>query len=141
MKRAILPGVRLALAVASGGAIAFPAYADMSLPPAQYDIGGETEDEVIEIAYAMDLRFPMIRVPYGGAKAECDRISYQRYGTPYPASVTPNGETLLGCMIQNVGLIKDPILVYTHSYRGTTAQLLRHEIAHWLGWAPDHGRD
>jgi hypothetical protein len=137
-------GAWLAGAIAAGVAIAqpLPALADYSLPPPQYDIGGETEEEVIAIAHALDINMPMIRVPFGEAATECDRVWRQRFGYPFPMAVAvAPGHSLLACLIRDPGN-GNPIIVYSYDWhKADAAQLLRHEIGHWLGWNDDHRRD
>jgi len=127
-------------AVAMGVATAYPSYADNTYPPPRYDIGGETEIEVLNNATAMGLDAPLVRVPFGEAKAACDRINLERYGEPYPSSVTADGSTLLGCTIINVDR-SDPVIVYTYDWNDSAVRLLRHEYAHLLGWSADHRRN
>jgi hypothetical protein len=130
----------LALAAALGVTVV-PAAADMSLPPAQYDIGGTTEaDAMINYIDRFGSNGPeVIRVQYPGAKAVCDRINYQRYGAAYPEGdwIT----ILLGCLIRDRDN-GNPILVYsTDPNRPWLAvTILRHEAGHLLGWTGDHPR-
>ena len=111
---------------------------------AKYDIGGDTVPEVIKNyseVYGALMQPPIHQVPYGQAKAECDKISLDRYGTPYPEG---NDGTLIGGM-------PDPQLGFqqsdhrhpasmTRKTRDLAVRLLRHEIGHQLGWAPEHPR-
>jgi hypothetical protein len=133
MNRAILPGVGLALAIALGSAIA-----DTSLPPPPFDVGGETEDEVVETAVRLDVW--LRRVPFSEALAVCNRIMLARYNLPYPASETADGSTLLGCLIRDSDLGR-PVIVYSYDWTIPPAHLLRHELGHLLGWPGTHERN
>ena len=131
----------LALAAALGVTIV-PAAANTDLPPAKYDIGGATEAQVLanyDAEFGTDV-VPLIRAPYGRAKALCDSINMARYGVPYPAGDENN--TLVGCMIRDEDG-SDAMIVYSvdpdrPSFAG---QIIRHEIGHLLGWPGDHRRD
>ena len=97
----------MARAIAIGAAIAppLPALADDGYPPSKYDIGGDTVAEVVQNLrdiYGTDAP-PLISVPYGRAKAECDHISLERYGTPYPEG--NDGSFLVGCLIRQHGFV------------------------------------
>lgn len=135
---------RWAAVAGTAVALTFPALADMTLPPPQYDIGGVTEADTLMnyIDWFGPNGPPLIRVAYGGAKMECDRISYERYGQPYPASETADGSTLLGCLIRDLGN-GNPVIVYSYDRTRTDLanQILRHEIGHLMGWPGDHRRD
>jgi hypothetical protein len=134
----------VARAIAIGAAIALPlpALADDGYPPSKYDIGGDTVAEVVQNLrdiYGSDAP-PLISVPYGQAKAECDHISLERYGTPYPEG--NDGSFVVGCLIRNMDLSR-PIIVYSDGDPADpdlAVRLLRHEIAHQLGWPGDHPR-
>ena len=81
---------RLALTLAM---LASPAFADMSLPPAKFDIGGETVDEVMENyrdVFGLDVA-PITVVPLGQALAQCDRLWMERWGLQYPRAGSPVG--------------------------------------------------
>jgi hypothetical protein len=112
---------------------------DNGLPPPQYDIGGATEADVIVnyIDRLGDHTAPLVRVPVGGALAECNRIQMQRYKVPY----TYDG-ILLGCLIRDNGTLANPIIVYSYdpAEPGMAVNGLRHEVAHLLGWPGDHPR-
>ena len=142
-------GTGLALAVAYVGVAAAilstPALADMSEPPARYDIGGVTEEQTLDNfreVFGWDGYPWLIRVPLGQVQAECDAISQHRFGRPYPASETAGGKRLLGCMISYPDR-SDPIIVYSvdPNRPWLAGQILRHEIAHLFGWPGDHRRD
>lgn len=122
----------LALALAL---FASPAFADASLPPPQYDIGGEAEWETVALLKEMfGADTPVL---YGVAvedvKFFCDFISIERYGTFYPA-VTGPGETLVGCLIRDEPDYSNPAIVYS------SGKVLRHEVGHLLGWPGEHPR-
>lgn len=129
----------LALAVAFVGGATANLYADMSLPPARFDIGGDTEAETLarfdEIFNAV-----LIRVPVDEVLPTCSDIQMERTGQPYPAE---EGRRLLGCLIRDNWGAENPVIIYpTDPGRPwLTNQILRHEIAHLLGWSNDHRRD
>jgi len=131
----------LALA-ASLGVMVVPAAADSDLPPPQYDIGGVTEADAL-VAYSD--RFgndsaPLISVPYGTAKAECDRIHSERYATPYPEG-NDFWNVLVGCLIRDADMGR-PIIVYSYdpTRPDLAVRLIRHEAGHLLGWPAEHPR-
>ena len=125
----------LALIVAAG-----PAFADSSLPPAEFDLGGQTVEEVMT-AYEeyFGEPLPVTAVAYGEALTVCERY----LGRPYPAAQIGPGETLVGCLIRNVGDNGPKMVVYTDdpTRPEMAPRLLRHEIGHILGWPRDHARD
>jgi hypothetical protein len=135
--RALL-GMGLVLGLAI---LASPASADSSLPPAEFDIGGQDEATVIVRAidrFGPDLQ--MISVPYGGALAECDKAQMALYGEPYPAaSVVQPGHTLLGCYVRD-WMGGHQTVVYSGRNPRIATEILRHELGHALGWHPDHRR-
>ena len=122
----------LALALAL---FASPAFADSDLPPAQFDIGGETVAETVELLKEMfGTDTPVLyAVVEEDVKFMCDFISLERYGTLYPAGGGPN-ETLVGCLIRNAPDNSNPAIVYS------SLKVLRHEIGHHLGWPGEHPR-
>lgn len=133
----------VAALLAGSLAIATPAFADDGYPPAKYDIGGQTEEETrlnYYEAFGSDAA-PLIAVPYGQAKAECDKISLERWGIPYTAG--NDGELLVGCLLRNEDLT-NPVIVYSRDSIFGDAEManriLRHEIGHLLGWPGDHPR-
>jgi hypothetical protein len=129
----------LALALAM---LAGPALADMSYPPAKYDIGGVTAAEVIQnyndvfVGYA-----PITIVPLGQALAACDGIWQERWGLQYPRAEIGPGETLAGCMVRYADW-SEPRIVVSNDPNDPelVVRLMRHELAHLLGWPGDHPR-
>ena len=126
---------RVARAIAIGAAIALslPALADDGYPPSKYDIGGSTEAEVIQNIndiFGTDAP-PLIRVPYGQAKAECDHINLERYGTPYPEG--NDGSFLVGCLIRDWDFTR-PIIVYSDG--DPTDPGLAVRLLQTRNWAP-----
>jgi hypothetical protein len=81
-------------------------------------------------------------VPVGGALAECDRMWRQVYGLPYPAAETAGGQTLYGCMVRDDRNWIIPRVVVSDDPLNPelVVRLLRHEIAHILGWEGTHPR-
>ena len=65
-----------------------PALANDGFPPAKYDIGGDTEAQVIQNLNDMfgSDEPPLIGVPYGQALARVRPHQMERYGTLYPAA-------------------------------------------------------
>lgn len=126
--------MKLALVLAL---IASPAFADDSLPPAKYDLGGETEAEVLLNYWQAFGELPPIeRVPINETRAACDRLSMKVNYEPYPAALIEPGRRLIGCEI-------DGSIVYSFDpYNPEHAtRMLRHELGHLLGWPGDHRRD
>ena len=125
----------LALIVAAG-----PAFADSSLPPSEFDVGGATVEEVMT-AYEdyFGERPPVTAVAYGEALTVCERY----LGRPYPAAQIGPGETLVGCLIRNEWDNGAKMIVYTDDPTDPerAPRLLRHEIGHLLGWPSNHARD
>ena len=126
---------RLALALAL---FATPALADSSLPPAKYDIGGETEIDTLAMFDKLFDDAVLIRVPPDQVMPECNALQMERYGTPYPAI---EGTQLLGCMIRNWDY-SDAVIVYVADPERPwlANRILRHEIGHLLGWPGTHTR-
>jgi hypothetical protein len=119
-----------------------PAFSDSTLPPPEFDVGGATEAEVIVNAIDRFVLNPpaMIRVPYGGALAECDKAQMALYGEPYPAaSVVQPGHTLLGCYVRD-WMGGHQTIVYSGRTQEDATRILKHEIGHALGWSTDHSR-
>jgi hypothetical protein len=135
--------VARAIAIGAAIALSLPALADDGYPPSKYDIGGNTEIEVIQNyreAFGPDAA-PLISVPYGSAKAECDRINLERWGVRYPEG--NDGSFLVGCLIRYSDL-SQPIIVYSDGDPNDpdlAVRLLRHEIGHLLGWPGTHERN
>jgi hypothetical protein len=131
----------LALALAM---LATPALADMSYPPAKYDIGGTTTAEVMQNYHDIfgAEAAPIIIVPVGWrALTECDRLWQERYGAEYPRAEIAAGQVLMGCMVRNPDWSNAVIVVSDDWLNPELAvRLMRHEIAHLLGWEGTHPR-
>lgn len=131
----------LALAAALGVTVV-PAAADTGLPPPQYDIGGETEaDALVNYSFIFGNDGPpVIRVPYGRAKAECDRINIERYHKLYPEG-NDFRDVLVGCLIRDADRGR-PIIVYSYDLNQPefAGRIFRHEVGHLWGWPGTHPR-
>ena len=131
-------GIRLVWAVAVVGVAtaALPARADSDLPPFPFDLGGETEAEVLATFHEVFSGPVLVKVPVEQVMDKCSALQMQRYGTPFPA-IEPGGQ-LLGCLIRG----NRPVIVYPDdpARPELTHQILRHEIGHLLGWPDSHIR-
>jgi hypothetical protein len=113
---------------------ASPALADITLPPARYDIGGDTMEEALANFYVVFGDSVEVQaMTWVNVNAACDKLSQERWHINWPP--VPVGESLMGCSIA-----EEPFkLVYPTDY--STVQVFRHEVGHILGWPNTHPRD
>jgi hypothetical protein len=120
------------------------AMADYGLPPVRFDIGGQTEAQVIRrmhLVFGPDMP-ELIGLPEKEVMGQCDAIQLHRYGQHYPAAETAGGGILVGCLIRDLDHGR-PVIVYSVDPKDPfyAAQILRHEVGHHLGWSHTHRRD
>jgi hypothetical protein len=118
---------------------ATPAMADMTFPPAKYDIGGATIEEAVVNFMAVYPDASVQAVPLGLAQEVCDVIAKRVWGYDHwPSDATAaNGKILYGCSTQNAA-VPDIVYSYSPAYPWLALQIFRHEAGHILGWPGDH---
>jgi hypothetical protein len=118
---------------------ATPAFANMDLPPARYDIGGSTIEEAVAnyVKVFPDAAIQAVRL--GQAQEACDVIARRVWGYPrWPSDATAaNGKILYGCSTQGAA-VPDIVYSYDPAYPWLALQIFRHEAGHIMGWPEWH---
>jgi hypothetical protein len=118
---------------------ATPAFANSDLPPARYDIGGDTIEEAVANYIKVFPDASIQAVELGQAQKACDVIARRVWGYPrWPSDATAaNGKILYGCSTQGAA-VPDIVYSYSPDYPWLALQIFRHEAGHILGWPEWH---